>query len=83
MGNFLTLERWMDEDWFTSYAAADDWDEWHFVQTVGANASSVLNDHFDSWVSEEDVQTLADHGINQVRIPVGFWSFIPTVDPEP
>lgn len=82
LGNWLVLERWMDEDWFTKYAP-DAFDEWHFVQTVGENASHVLDEHYDQWVTEDEIEIMYQHGMNQIRIPVGFWSFIPVNDTEP
>lgn len=84
LGNWLVLERWMDEDWFTKYSNPDDWDEWSLVQTLGDDkAYQVLDNHFDSFVSEDQVQKLSKHAINQVSIPIGFWVFGPTVHSEP
>lgn len=82
LGGWLVLERWINEDWFTRYAP-DDYDEWHFTQTLGSKAAQVLSEHYDSWVSEDEIETLYQHGINNVRIPVGFWPFIPLADGEP
>jgi glucan 1,3-beta-glucosidase len=36
----------------------------------GSNAKSVLEHHWDAWVTEADWEYLARHGINTVRIPV-------------
>ncbi|KAI3852305.1 hypothetical protein MKX03_018950 [Papaver bracteatum] len=43
-------------------------------------AKQVLTDHRNSYVTREDFDFLSQHGINTVRIPVGWWI---TKDPNP
>ena len=84
LGNWLVLERWMDEDWFTSTAGGDAWDEWDFSNSLGpAKAKAALEDHWNTWIVESDLDTLASVGINHIRIPLGFWTMIPTTGNEP
>lgn len=83
LGNWLTLERWMDEDWFTGWAPNAQ-DEWTFINDLGKEkAAEVLNDHWSSWVVESDLDLMQAHGVNALRIPLGFWTFIPTQGDEP
>ncbi|KAI3860381.1 hypothetical protein MKW92_005926 [Papaver armeniacum] len=44
------------------------------------NATKVLTEHRNSYVTRDDFQFLRAHGINTVRIPVGWWI---TKDPNP
>ncbi|KAI3852306.1 hypothetical protein MKX03_018951, partial [Papaver bracteatum] len=44
------------------------------------NATKVLTEHRNSYVTRDDFQFLREHGINTVRIPVGWWI---TKDPNP
>ncbi|KAJ1024108.1 hypothetical protein NDA16_002947 [Ustilago loliicola] len=83
LGSWLVLERWQLEDFMVDNGGADAWDEWRFTQDLGSRAASVLADHQNSWVTEADMDTLHNAGINLVRIPIPFWAFIPTVSPEP
>ncbi|PWN93012.1 glycoside hydrolase, partial [Acaromyces ingoldii] len=84
LGNWLVLERWMDEDWMTSTGGDDAWDEWTFTQNLGADkAKAALTDHWNSWVTEAEIDTLKSVGINTVRIPVGYWAFVPAASGEP
>ncbi len=83
LGNWLVLERWMDEDWFVAQAGGNAWDEWGFMQSVGDRAASILEDHWNTWVVESDLDTLLSVGVNHIRIPVGYWAFIPTAGAEP
>ncbi|KAI3949111.1 hypothetical protein MKW92_031847 [Papaver armeniacum] len=44
------------------------------------NATKVLTEHRKSYITREDFQFLSQHGINTVRIPVGWWI---AKDPNP
>ncbi|KAI5478320.1 Glycoside hydrolase, family 5 [Pseudohyphozyma bogoriensis] len=83
LGNWLLLERWMNEDWFTQTAGEDAWDEWDFSQVLGDKAVSTLQAHYDSWVNETDVEQMFQAGVNIIRVPMGFWAWIPTQGDEP
>ncbi|CDR45229.1 hypothetical protein NBRC10512_002929 [Rhodotorula toruloides] len=91
LGNWLILEKWMAPDWFNNTvnavkpgAGATTMDEWGFCQVLGQDgAKAALTDHFNTWVTEDDIQTMFEYGINQLRIPFGFWAFIPTQGNEP
>lgn len=84
IGNWLVLERWLDEDWITGVAGDNVWDEWSFMNILGKTAAATaLEEHWNTWVNETDLDTLKSVGINAVRIPVGYWAFVPTVSNEP
>ncbi|TKY87566.1 hypothetical protein EX895_003580 [Sporisorium graminicola] len=83
LGSWLVLERWQLEDWMVEQGGDDAWDEWSFTQNLGSKAASVLTDHQNSWVTEADMDTLQNTGVNLVRIPIPFWAFIPTISGEP
>ncbi len=59
------------------------WDEFRFTQNLGTRAASVLQDHQNTWVTEADMDSLQNAGVNLIRIPIPFWAFIPTVSGEP
>ncbi|MGB4762868.1 MAG: cellulase family glycosylhydrolase [Candidatus Saccharimonas sp.] len=70
LGGWLVLERWMTPSLF---ASTDAQDEYSFMKTPGALAK--LRAHQKSFVGEEDFKWMAAHGVNAVRIPVGYWIF--------
>jgi glucan 1,3-beta-glucosidase len=41
------------------------------------NARSVLEHHWDTWITKSDFAYLASIGINTVRLPIGYWSLGP------
>lgn len=69
-GGWLVLEKWMTPSLF---AGTDARDEYSFMQTRGAKAK--IEQHRKSFITEKDFRWLRDHGINAVRIPVGYWIF--------
>ncbi len=38
------------------------------------NATVMMEQHWDTWVTEADFQKMASLGINTVRLPIGYWS---------
>jgi len=40
---------------------------------LGKRAKTVLEKHWSSYITESDFKELSRHGINTVRIPVGWW----------
>lgn len=69
LGGWLVLERWMTPSVF---AGTDAIDEYTFMQTPGA--LSKLRRHHREFIREEDFQWLVAHGVNAIRIPVGYWA---------
>lgn len=37
------------------------------------NKTYILQDHWNTWVTEENLQSLSNAGITHVRIPIGYW----------
>ncbi|ESR41395.1 Mannan endo-1,4-beta-mannosidase [Citrus sinensis] len=46
-------------------------------------APQVLQDHWDSYITDEDFKFLSSNGINAVRIPVGWWIANDPAPPKP
>ncbi|HEY1085644.1 MAG TPA: cellulase family glycosylhydrolase [Candidatus Saccharimonadales bacterium] len=68
LGGWLLLEKWMTPKIFEGTDAID---EWTFMQTRGATKK--LEAHRDTFITENDFIWLKTHGIDAVRIPVGYW----------
>ncbi|KAI8328705.1 glycoside hydrolase superfamily [Choanephora cucurbitarum] len=81
LGNWLILEKWMDSTIFDSYAPGAI-DEWAFSEQA-SNPVEALKEHWESWITEEDFVLLSNAHANHVRIPVGYWAFIPPDRGEP
>lgn len=40
---------------------------------LGGKAQAVLQHHWDTFITEKDFEEMSHHGINVVRLPVGWW----------
>lgn len=72
LGGWLVLEKWMTPSLFTDTDAVD---ELTYCQRATKPQLARLKQHRDTFITEADFQWLADHGIQAVRIPVGYWLF--------
>ncbi len=70
LGGWLVLEKWITPTLFDGFAAEDEYD---FVQQK--EAKKRLERHWKTFITEADLAWLADHGVNALRIPVGYWIF--------
>jgi len=57
---------------FAGSAAAD---EFSWCQQLGPQAAKQLQRHRDTFITEADFTWIADHGLNAVRLPVGYWCY--------
>lgn len=66
-GSWFVLERWITDAPFCNavHPAQSDLDV-----ARGKDAKAILENHWNTWVTEADWVWLRDHGFNAVRIPV-------------
>jgi glucan 1,3-beta-glucosidase len=71
LGGWLVLEKWIKPSLFAGQTAED---EYTLCQALGKEkASALLQKHRETWITADDFKWLASHGINSVRLPVGYW----------
>ncbi|MFZ3010077.1 MAG: cellulase family glycosylhydrolase [Candidatus Microsaccharimonas sp.] len=70
LGGWLVLEKWMTPTLFDGTNAND---EYSLMQTPGAKQK--ITHHRDTFITESDFAWIRDHGIQAVRIPIGYWIF--------
>ncbi|MGO4946396.1 glycoside hydrolase family 5 protein [Blautia sp. Sow4_E7] len=73
LGNWLVLEKWMQEDIFKETDTEDE--VWLNRKSDPEKLAKVMKQHRDTYVTEEDFKIIASHGINMVRIPVPYFIF--------
>lgn len=71
----------MDHTIFNQYAPNAQ-DEWSFCQQA-SNPAQALQNHWNSFITEDDFKLLSGVQANHVRIPVGYWAFIQPDAGEP
>ncbi|KZT07056.1 glycoside hydrolase family 5 protein [Laetiporus sulphureus 93-53] len=67
LGSWFVLERWIADSPFRCAASPAQSD---LDVARGSNAKEILEQHWDTWITEDDWKWIADKGINTVRIPV-------------
>lgn len=73
LGNWLVLEKWMDNNLFSGTQAMD---ETYLCAELGYDrATERLKVHRDEFITERDFEEIAFMGFNAVRIPVPFFLF--------
>jgi len=71
LGGWLVLEKWMVSQVYRGTNAPD---EFTLCQTLGDQAVERLNQHRETFITAEDFRWIKQHGLNAVRLPVGYWA---------
>lgn len=69
LGGWFVLEGWMSPDLFEGVSGSD---ETIFMEEK-VNAETALEEHWDTFIVEEDFEWLSDHGVTYVRLPIPWW----------
>ena len=72
LGGWLVLERWITPGLFKGTQAVD---EYTYCQQAGKLELKRLKEFRDTFITREDFVWLAEHGVQAVRLPVGYWMF--------
>lgn len=73
LGNWLVLEKWMQEDLFLETDTEDE--TWLNRKADPKKLAAAMKQHRDTYVTGEDFKVIASHGMNMVRIPVPYFIF--------
>lgn len=76
IGGWLVLEPFITPSLFEAFGDNVPVDEYHYNQYLDPElAASRLHQHWSSWITEQDFESIAGAGLNMVRIPIGYWAF--------
>ncbi|KAJ7285147.1 exo-beta-1,3-glucanase [Mycena rebaudengoi] len=73
LGGWLVLERWITPSLFKTDPKIID--EWTYGQYKTTASVSALQNHWKTFIVEDDFKQIAAAGLNHVRIPIGYWAF--------
>lgn len=79
LGAWFVQEGWMEGS-FMSCATGTKQAEFDILDGFGTSkdgltsARAYMEQHWDTWITEDDFRNLAQMGINTVRLPIGYWS---------
>lgn len=71
LGGWLVLERWMTPSIFGGTEAIDE----KSLSQTGETARQKIKKHHAEFINEDDFIWIKDHGLDAVRIPIGYWIF--------
>ncbi|TFK19971.1 exo-beta-1,3-glucanase [Coprinopsis marcescibilis] len=76
LGGWLVLEPWITPSLFDNTGDSRIIDEYTFSQYQNRDvALNALRQHWETWITEADFQSIAAAGLNHVRLPIGYWAF--------
>jgi glucan 1,3-beta-glucosidase len=94
LGGWLVLEPWITPFFFekanegvprgpnNTFAIVDEY-TWRSSKDGSNDRAAMLVDHWNTWVTEDILETLANAGITHLRVPVGYWYFLYPENEEP
>ncbi|KAF5367486.1 hypothetical protein D9758_003724 [Tetrapyrgos nigripes] len=75
LGGWFVLEPWITPSIFENTNDDAIVDEFTLGQRTDPNDTlKMLQNHWDTWITEDDFAAIAAAGLNHVRIPLGYWS---------
>ncbi|KAJ3796718.1 glycoside hydrolase [Lentinula aff. detonsa] len=75
LGSWFVQEQWMVPSVFE--CAAEPRIAEVDIANGGCNPQAILEEHWDTFITQQDFSYLASIGINTVRLPIGYWSLGP------
>jgi glucan 1,3-beta-glucosidase len=85
VGGLFVLEPFISPQLYQKYGA-DAVDEWTLSQLMAADTASgglnQLENHYNTFITEQDIAEIAGAGLNWIRLPIPFWA-IEVWDGEP
>ncbi|KAF2220085.1 putative Exo-beta-1,3-glucanase [Elsinoe ampelina] len=75
LGGWLVLEPWIRPSIFNPFKGTGIVDEFTLTQKRPAQAKTILQKHWDEWVTLKDMRQIKAAGFNMVRLPIGFWAY--------
>ncbi|KAJ7075507.1 glycoside hydrolase [Mycena belliarum] len=74
LGGWFVLEPFISPALFQAYpTATDEWSLSEFMRADGTLAAK-LEEHYDTFITEEDIAEIAGAGLNWVRLSIPFWA---------
>ncbi|KAF1963388.1 putative glucan endo-1,6-beta-glucosidase B [Byssothecium circinans] len=81
VGSLFVVEPWMANDAWNKMGCGGTKSEFDCMRKLGKEAgNAAFQKHWDSWITEEDMNKMKEYGLNTIRVPVGYWMVEETVE---
>ena len=77
LGGWLNTEPFIVPSLYQTYASGDGGtavDEYTLSQNMGADLETAMTEHYDTFITEDDIAEIAESGLNWIRLPIGHWA---------
>ncbi|THY81172.1 glycoside hydrolase [Aureobasidium pullulans] len=79
LGGWLVLEKNIQPSFFNDNAPSAI-DEDSFCKTLGqAKCGALLENRYNTYITTKDIDNFAAYGVNTLRIPIGYWAYMPAI----
>jgi aryl-phospho-beta-D-glucosidase BglC (GH1 family) len=78
LGSWFVIEAWMSpQPWIENGCnSTTDAGQYLLESCLGNISHSVMDKHWSTFITERDFVKMSTHGINLMRIPVGWWTVL-------
>ncbi|KAJ9122334.1 hypothetical protein QFC22_001755 [Naganishia vaughanmartiniae] len=59
---------------YTNGSGGQSVDEFTLSQNMGDQLATIMEEHYNTFITEEDFMLMADAGLNWIRLPIGYWA---------
>ena len=73
LGGLFVLEPFISPALYQPFNGTAD-DEWSLSTLLGSDLQKTLENHYDTFITEEDIAQIAGAGLNWIRVPIPFWA---------
>ena len=76
VGTMFVFEPWMDDEEWRKIGCnnSDHPSEFDCVLHLGQEgANQAFQEHYNTWITETDLDDMKSYGLNTIRIPLGYW----------
>lgn len=74
LGSHFIVEPWMAGDTWKKIGCEGLDDEWSCTAKLTQSvANAKFKDHWNTWITQDDIKEIKSYGLNTIRVPVGFW----------
>lgn len=74
VGTMFVYEPWIDSEEWSRMGCDGQRSEFDCVMNQGQDAAnSAFQSHYDSWITDGDLDEMKSYGLNTIRVPLGYW----------
>jgi aryl-phospho-beta-D-glucosidase BglC (GH1 family) len=74
LGSLFVLEPWMASTEWSDMGCSGQNSEFDCVSALGQDQANInFQNHWNTWITQDDIDQMQSYGLNTIRVPVGYW----------